>query len=145
MTKARAVFLSKDPNDTTNPLAQRIQKITSAIYREWAGVRTRNLEDWIETWDHKSINSGMPGKGAMDGWYYTAFYNELSTVSNNRVSGGSIDIYKCFDQLNKPLIYKLAKKAGMPLKIVDACYRIIDNPESSYQISRHLGNPEKDR
>ena len=31
----RAVFLSKDPNDTQNPLAYRILKVASAIYSRW--------------------------------------------------------------------------------------------------------------
>ena len=46
-TTARAVFLSKDTSDAASPMAYRILKITSALYRLWASVRVKNIEKWI--------------------------------------------------------------------------------------------------
>ena len=48
MLQTRAVFLSKDPDQTANPLAYRILKITSGLYRKWASCRNMNLENWIK-------------------------------------------------------------------------------------------------
>ena len=118
MLVTRAVFLSKNPEDVHNPLAYRILKITSGWYRKWATCRNRNLTDWILTWDSPEINSGVPSKGAQDAWLQQALVCELQQLSGENVAGGSIDIYKCFDQLNRKLIKRVAEKAGMPKRIL---------------------------
>ena len=64
LTTARAVFLCKDPQDTGNPKAYRILKITSAIYRVWATARVRDLDPWIRTWADTAMFAGVPGAGA---------------------------------------------------------------------------------
>ena len=57
MLITRAVFLSKYPEGTANPLAYRILKITSGWYRKWASVRNRrNLHNWIKSWDTHELN-----------------------------------------------------------------------------------------
>ena len=78
MTHAKAVFLSKDHKDTGNPLAYRILKITSVMYRLWASVRVRNLETWIATWADPAMFAGVPGAGAEEGWYTTQLDLEIT-------------------------------------------------------------------
>ena len=119
MLETRAVFLCKNPSDTANPLNYRILKITSGLYRKWASVRLRNLAGWVDTWDHPAFNAGVPKKGAQDAWLRTALKLELNNLSGEHTAGGSIDIYKCFDQINRSLLYHLAKEAGMPLRVLN--------------------------
>jgi hypothetical protein len=145
MRQTRAVFLSKDPNDTANPLAYRALKITSTIYRKWGTYRNRTLTDWVMSWDDKAINSGVPGKGATDAWYQTALEVELQRISGQHVSGGSIDIYKCFDQINRELLEDLAIEAGMPKRIAEPYFRFINNLDIRYQIGAHIGGVHRDR
>ena len=121
-TQSRAVFLNKDPDDIGNPMAYRILKITSTIYRVWAAVRMKNLEGWIKTWAEDNMFAGVPGVGAEDAWYLTSLDFEYLRAKGNQITAGSIDIYKCLDQLVRPLIYKLAEAAGMPMQIL-ATYR----------------------
>ena len=71
MTKARAAFLNKDPDDAGNPMAYRILKITSVLYRLWGSVRLKNLESWITSWADPAMFAGVPGAGAEEGWYTT--------------------------------------------------------------------------
>ena len=73
ITKARAVFLAKDLSDAGNPMAYRILKITSALYRLWASVRIQNLEGWILKWADYAMLAGVPGAGAEEAWYLTQF------------------------------------------------------------------------
>ena len=63
MLEVRTVFLSKDADDTSNPLAYRPLKITSAIYRRWATARLKSLEPWIDSWDLDALHV-IGGKGA---------------------------------------------------------------------------------
>ena len=57
------------------------------------------------------------------------------------MSAGSIDVYKCFDQLNRKLIYKLAKEAGMPRQILETYFQYIDNVDVRFQIGKHSVKP----
>ncbi len=49
----------------------------------------------------------------------TALELELAKALGLKIAGGSVDIYKCFDQLNRSLIYALAKEAGMPMRVLN--------------------------
>ena len=118
MLQTRAVFLSKDPEDTQNPLAYRVLKITSGWYRKWASYHVNHLTDWIKDWDVPELYAGTPGKGAQDAWLNTALQMELAHLSNEQISGGSVDVYKCFDQVNRELVYEVAKEAGMPKRVL---------------------------
>ncbi len=132
MLATRAVLLSKDPADTASPLAYRILKITSGIYRKWGSTRLKNLQDWIALWGEEAINAGVPGKGAADAWHKTALDLEFARAHFINLTGGSVDIYKCFDQLNRDLVFRLARKAGMPDRILNAYERYISSMEVQF-------------
>ena len=145
MLATRAVFLSKNAHDTANPVAHRILKIISGWYRKWASCRVRNLQGWIATWDNKYIKSGVPGKGAQDAWLQTALQLELDNLTGLETAGGSVDIYKCFDQINRKLVLRLATEAGMPLRILEPYFRYIDNLQVQFQIGKTIGARHEDR
>ena len=145
MVETRAVFLSKDADDIGNPLAYRILKITSAVYRKWASTRLRDLADWVDAWDDEGLNAGVRGKGAMDGWYRTALELELHKVQGSRIAGASIDVYKCFDQLVRQLVFRVAREAGMPARILDPYMRYLEAMQIRYQLNGTLGPPHQDR
>ncbi len=139
------VFLAKDPADTHNPLAYRILKITSGVYRKWASLRMKHLQDWIQLWDEEAILAGVPGKGATDGWYKTALILEQARANNLLFAGGSVDIYKCFDQLNRQLVYALAKQAGMPERVLQAYSRYLEGLQVQFQVGNTIGRLHHDR
>ena len=141
----RAVMLPKDENNTQDPLAYRILKVSSAIYRKWATTRNKKLENWILTWDDQALYAGVPGKGAQDAWYTSAICNEMQRINGYQIAGGSIDVYKCFDQINGHLLKELAIKAGMPKRIYDPYFRYIENMQSCFQVGKRIGKPAKDR
>ena len=145
MLATRAVFLSKDAGDTSNPLAYRILKITSGIYRKWGSTRIKDLNQWIQEWDDGAINAGVPGKGAVDAWHTTALDIEYAITNNIKLAGGSIDVYKCFDQLNRELVFALAQEAGMPTRILNAYKEYITNMQTHFQVANTIGKPYQDR
>ncbi len=145
MQATRAVFLSKDANDIHNPLAYRILKITSGIYGKWASMTMGHLQDWIQQWDEDAILAGVPGKGAPDGFTNTAIDLEFARTCNLLVAGGSIDIYKCFDQPSRHLIYHLAKHAGMLGRILQAYSNYVEGMQVQFQIGKTIGQVHQDR
>lgn len=144
MLHTRSVFLSKDPQKTQDPLAYRVLKITSGWYRKWGSCRNRNLRDWILSWDCPQINSGVPSKGAQDAWYDTALKLELLKLSDEHFSGASVDVFKCFDQIPRPIIHKIASEAGMPSRILEPYMRYIDNLKVRYQVGEMVGDANHD-
>jgi len=145
MLDTRAVFLSKDPNDIANPLKYRILKITSGWYRVWASMRNKDLHPWIMQWAPEEVFSGAPGRGAQDAWLNTALAMELNLSAGLNVAGGSIDVYKCFDQINRDLLLKVAQDAGMPVRIIEPYFRYINNLNIRFQVGQRIGPGHRDR
>jgi hypothetical protein len=143
--KARAVFRCKDITDAGNLMSYIILKITSALYRLWASVRMRHLEGWVEQWADKAMYAGVAGVGADDVWYRTAIDMELMRTASTHISAGSIDMYKCFDQIVRDLIVALAKEAGMPRCILAAYSHVIHNLGIRMQVRSTLAKEHTDK
>ena len=144
-TKTRAVFLSKDCTDVGNPMAYRILKITSTLYRVWGTVRIRNLEAWIRTWADEAMFAGVPGAGSEEGWYITQLDFELKRLMGSHITAGSIDVFKCFDQVVRPLVTSLARAAGMPENILKTYTSFQDDITIHNQIGDALGQAHTHR
>ena len=67
--------------------------------------------------------AGVDNASAEDAWYETALKLEQYQLLNKQFAGSAADIYKCFDQISRPLLYRLARTAGIPPKILDAYQR----------------------
>ena len=56
--------------------------------------------------------------GAEEGWYLTQLDLELKHTTGADITAASIDAYKCFDQLARPLVATLARAAGIPTNVL---------------------------
>ena len=128
-TQARAAFLAKDSMKQGDPLAYRILLILSAVYRRWAAVRLHHLGEWIDGWALPEIFAGVQGKGAEQAWYSTALLVEEARLRGINYTGGAADVWKCFDQIQRPMVYKLARMAGMSEKVLNAYERFQETLE----------------
>ena len=45
---------------------------------------------------------------------------EHCMLRGKEATGGAADIFKCFDQIMRPLVYELLRKAGMPTQVLKA-------------------------
>ena len=86
----------------------------------------------------------MPGKGAVDAWHTTALDIEFARANIINLAGGSIDIYKCFDQLNQSQISALAQEAGMPRRILQPYKQYITGMQIQLQVGNTIGRPHQD-
>ena len=116
---ARAVFLAKS-GGSTSPLDWRILTISSHVCRRWGAIRLRQLATWAATWMDPSAYGGVPGKSAADATWAQGFLLEQARAQGKAVSTLSIDIYKCVDQISRPLIYTLALAMGAPFGVMRA-------------------------
>ena len=65
--------------------------------------------------------------GADDAWWETAVDLEEFHIMGKHYSGAGVDVSKCFDQIVRDLVYRLAGTAGMPSKILITYRRYQDN------------------
>ena len=85
--------------------------------------------------------AGIEGFGADDAWWETALTMEHHRVTNTPFSGGASDIYKCFDQIARPLQYRIADAAGLPHPILTAYINYQDNLLIRNLLALGLGPP----
>ena len=64
-----------------------------------------DLEPWIATWAKRSMYVGIARRGALDGAVAAALQIELGKFCNQPYTGGATDLYKCFDQLQRPIVF----------------------------------------
>ena len=71
--------------------------------------------------------AGVPEMGAADGSYGLALQIEATAANKERVAGGAADIYKCLDQVQRPILDQVFKLAGLPQGGLDAYTRHQEN------------------
>ena len=136
---AKAAFLSKDDD----PLAYRILMLMPVLYRKWATTRLHDLRPWVSTWQVDGIYAGVEGYGADDAWYETAIQLELYRTANTPHTGATTDIFKCFDQICRPLLYHLALLAGIHPHIINTYKHYIENVHIHNSLAQGLGKPHR--
>ena len=78
------------------------------------------MAPWVNGWALPQMYAGPPGQGAEDAAYANAITMEFLTVTNTPFIGASADLAKCFDELQRELVYAILRIAGMPVNILNA-------------------------
>ena len=77
LSHTKAAYMEKDPEDRMNPVAYRVLQLLPNLYRRWAAMRLRDLEDLVQEWRMDEMYAGVAGQGAHDGAYTTSVYCEV--------------------------------------------------------------------
>eukprot|EP00973_Karenia_brevis_P059889 8336919-Karenia_brevis.AAC.1 len=137
--------LCKDPSHHLQPLSYRFLLLTPILYRVWGKLRLRHLQQWIDGWRMPCMFGGMPGVGAEDAWYLTAMTAELDLLEHNPHIGGTLDLYKCFDQVVRPLFYTILLLAGLPTTILTAYINFLEHSQIYNSFAGCVGQPHLHR
>jgi len=103
----RTAWLDKTdgPETILDPLDFRGLAILSKVYRIYGVIRLRHLQQWIRTWAKEELFAGTSAPcGAEDAWYLMGLDLDLARLTDLPVTGGSADIWKCFDQVQRRLL-----------------------------------------
>ena len=73
------------------------------------------------------MHAGVPEQGAEQAWWQLSLGVENWRSQQTQATGGATDIYKCFDQIARPLIHTTARVAGI-------------SQESTYSVRQHHGS-----
>ena len=138
---ARATFLPKNPEERFDPLEYRVLLMLPAVYRLWSKTRRGHLQPWVAAWAEPEMYAGVEGKGAGDAAYTSALLVEWCKMTGAEFSGGSADIYKCSDQILRPLVRKVLGEAGMPTMIIDTYMKFLEKLTVRNTVAGGLGEP----
>ena len=139
----KAHMLAKDPSKPMDPLQYRLLLLTPVLYRLWGKQRLQHLTPWIDSWALNSMYGGMKGVGASEAWYVTALEVEAARLSDVALVGGALDLYKCFDQILRPLMYVVLAIAGLPPALLTAYINFQENMCVYNNMSGALGLPHQ--
>eukprot|EP00969_Alexandrium_andersonii_P067383 2973209-Alexandrium_andersonii.AAC.1 len=120
ITQARAAFLPKGDEPSTQPLDVRVLTIASSIYRRWAALRLQQVAPWAEKWQLPSMCGSRGQLPANMASWEVALEVEQAMAASDNVTAMTVDIFKAFDQLSRQLIFKLALRAGCPKGVLNA-------------------------
>ena len=116
----RTAYLAKTSMHSADPLQYRGLLVMSALYRVWGKLRLHDLRAWTEKWQDPVLHAGVPGVGAQDAWYAVSCQVEAALASGRPVAGTALDIFKCFDQINRWVCYTILLRSGCPQGIIRA-------------------------
>eukprot|EP00973_Karenia_brevis_P002624 357756-Karenia_brevis.AAC.1 len=86
---------------------------------------------------------GMEGVGAEDAWYTTSLEKELCAVQNCPFVGGSVDLFKCFDPIVRPLLYIVLLISGLPFQILVPYINFLENLNLYNSVAGTLGQAHR--
>eukprot|EP00969_Alexandrium_andersonii_P330617 14612406-Alexandrium_andersonii.AAC.1 len=84
------------------------------LYRIYGKLRLRMFSKWYKMWSSKELRAGVPGRGAEDGWLTIAALSESVKRASSPSICAALDISKCFDQANRPVLYGVMLRSGFP-------------------------------
>ena len=140
----RTAWLDKTegPQASLDPLDYRGLAILSKVYRLYFAIRLVDLRPWIAGWEDPELYAGTTAAtGAEDAWYLTGLDFEMAKLRDEDVTGGSADIWKCFDQVQRNLVYFLLEVGGFPKHILTAYRNFHENVTYHNSIGTGLGAP----
>ena len=79
----------------------------------------------------------------MDAWYKSALSIEEALLNHLQVAGASVDVLKCFDQINRPLMYHLLSLRGFPKRILHAYSNFMEQHVVHNAVAGGLGEAHR--
>ena len=138
---ARVVFLEKEGAPVGKITSYRPLTITAPIYRCYATMRLEDMHEWVQHWALDEMHAGIPGKGAVDAWHTALTNIEELKLDGKGYCGAVADIMKFFDQIRRQLVYRIAKAAGMPDKVLRAYRAYLEGMKVYNCLAGGVGTP----
>ncbi len=112
------------------------------IYRAWAILRTRQILAWFQSWAPPSLLGYLKDRDASDSWSRIMTEVEHALLHDVPLSGGVLDLVKCFDRLPRVPIVQAAVHLGVPAKIAAAWGRFLAVLDRRFVLFGRLSEPQ---
>ena len=140
LAQAKAVFLAKS-EAAIEPMEFRILTICSHLYRIWAAIRLGDISAWSDSWLDPGMYAGAGGRSASEASWLLSFEVEKAKACEEPISALSIDIFKCFDQVCRPILYSILQRLGAPVGVLAGWYNMMQQLSIYNCLSNSTGMP----
>jgi hypothetical protein len=127
LAAGKAAILHKTEIATPTRMHLCILVIPPTLYRRWMSCRLKSHKKWVNEWALGEMFAGVAGRGADNGWCLCSLHLEFLRAQHADYTGGAADMDKCFDQVNRLIIYTLLDMAGLPDRISKPYMSCTDN------------------
>lgn len=130
--------LEKTPN-AARVSAFRPITIFSLIYRNWASIRAREALRYMMEHAPAGCYGNVPGKSATQLWLSLQVWIENCHHNDEFITGGVIDIIKCFNHLPRVPLIAACITLGMPKEIALAWQKGLSTMERRFHVRGSTG------
>ena len=109
------------------------------LYRLWASTRLGDLQPWSKGWQVDCRYAGLKGRSADDAWMLSSLDPEFAKIKGIPYLGGALDLFKCFDQIIRLLLYAILLIGGFPPRILHAYMMFHERALVHYYINGSIG------
>jgi len=137
----RALISMLDKGAGRKPLKLRPISVTALLYRLWAGIRSREWAEWLETLDlPEGIFGGRKGRSAIVMGWIEAAEIEIARMRSKAVAAGTLDLEKCYDSVPRKLAIELARFMGVPEGVLCAISGFYSQLLLQFRLETTVGN-----
>ncbi len=130
--------LEKTPN-ASKVSAFRPITIFSLIYRVWGTIRAREALRYMMQHAPSGCYGNIPGRSATQLWLHLQVLIEHCHHHNETITGGVIDIVKCFNHLPRVPLISACITMGMPREVATAWQKGLGAIERRFHIRGSTG------
>ena len=77
-----------------------------------------SITKWADTWHMEELFAGHGGVSAQDAWFSAGADLEMASLDHVAFAGGTLDLYKAFDQVCQPLLVAIFLLAGFFIDVL---------------------------
>lgn len=109
-TQINIVFIPKDDDEgSMRPIS-----IAALAWRTCMASVAHNARPWMELWAHPDLYGGIPGRTPEDLHERRLQAIQESEEANEAISGGKVDLSKCFDRVCITQAIAILRRLGTP-------------------------------
>ena len=91
--------------------------VLSFVYRVWSSIRTGQLLKWLDCITPDSLIGSRPRKEAAHVWFQLASLVEDHAYEDRPITGLSVDIQRCFNELPRIPVFAIAAALEIPTRV----------------------------
>eukprot|EP00438_Fugacium_kawagutii_P013014 Skav219674 [mRNA] locus=scaffold3149:156736:166299:+ [translate_table: standard] len=105
------------------PLARTVREyrpitVFAMTYRVWGSIRSQQCLKFLLRIVPSTLLGNIPGRSPKQMWFHVQECIEYAMSTSTGISGGVIDIVKCFNALPRTPLMEVAKQVGIPTNVV---------------------------
>ena len=110
----------------------------SVLYRIWGSLRCRQILRQLEVVAHSDALGFLPGRETLQAWVQIQSSVEVSLQSGVPIAGLATDMVKAFNSIQRPQWFMLARKVGLPERLLHPWHDFLASFTRRFQVHNHL-------